>query len=328
MPLHDSDPLDGSWKLGLDHFLPQMMLLLFPASHAEIDWSRAYQPLNAELQAILPAEETAKNRLADALYQVFRKDGSELRILLHFEVQNQPDPGLSKRMYVYNYRCFEKYGAEVFGYAILGDRNPKFRPGPFVSQLGNARLVYEYEVAKLLDHRIVDLEASENPAALLILAHHYTASSKRQQVRRRGFKIHLTRLLFRKGYSAEQSNQLFKVIDWMMRLGPEQAIIFTEEIVLLREEPAMSAYVNTFEWVFTQRGLKQGKQLGLEQGKQLGLEQGKRQGQQTLLRAQLVRRFGELPTWANDCLDRADSATVELWSLRLLDAAALEDVFA
>ncbi len=28
------DLYDGPWKLGIDDFLPQLMLLLFPASHA------------------------------------------------------------------------------------------------------------------------------------------------------------------------------------------------------------------------------------------------------------------------------------------------------
>ena len=327
MPLNESDDLDGSWKLGLDDFLPQLMLLLFPHSYAEIDWSRAYRPLNAELQAILPADETATRRFADALYQVFRRDGGELWIVLHFEVQNQPDPGLPKRMFVYNYRCFERYGAEVFGYAILGDRNPDYRPGPYVSRLGKCGLVYEYEVAKLLDHPIEDLEASDNPAALLLLAHHYTLRSKRRQTRRRGFKLHLTRLLFRKGYRLEQANSLFKVIDRMLRLEPEQAIIFTREVVVLREEPDMSDYVHTFEWVFThlgrEEGLEQGKKIGVEQGKKIGAEQG----QKRLLRAQLVRRFGKLPAWAEARLERAESETVERWSLQLLDAGSLEAVF-
>ncbi len=120
----------------MDEFLPQLMLFLFPASHAEIDWSRSYQPLNAELQKIFPEEEKARQRFADALYQVWRHDGREQWIILHLEVQSQPDPDLGRRMYVYSYRGFEKYRAEVFGYAILGDRNRSFRPGPYTWQLG------------------------------------------------------------------------------------------------------------------------------------------------------------------------------------------------
>jgi hypothetical protein len=323
----DVDPYDGSWKLGLDGFLPQVMLLLFPKAYSEIDWSRSYEPLNAELQAILPPEETSGRRFADALYKVWRHDGREQWIVLHFEVQTQPDPGLPLRMWVYGYRGFEKYQTEIFGFAILGDRNPGYRPGPYAWQLGNARLVYEYEVAKLLDHRVENLEASDNPAALLVLAHHYTMSSKNRPPSRRQYKLHLVRLLFRKGFGPEQADRIFKLLDRMMRLDREQAIIFTREVATLREEPEMSAYVHTFEWVFREQGIEEGKQIGkqigIEAGKQIGIEAGKLQ----MLRAQLVRRFGELPTWADSRLSAASGALLDQWSLQLLDASRLEDVF-
>ena len=316
MALNPADPYDGSWKLGLDGFLPQFMQLLFPDSHAEVDWSRSYQPLNSELQAILPAEEAASPRRADALYKVWRREGGERWLILHFEVQTQKDAGLARRMFVYAYRCFEKYGVETFGYAILGDRDPLFRPAPYVWKLGRARMAYEFEVAKLTEHSIGELEASDNPAALLVLAHRFTAATRNEQARRRRFKLHLTRLLFRKGYGVESSRELFKVIDWMMRLVPEQAIIFNREVAALRKDPSMSEYVLSIDPVFTR--------LHHEKGQREGIVEGQRR----LLRAQLVRRFGELPAWANERLAAAGQAAIERWSLQLLDAARLEDALA
>lgn len=82
----------------------------------------------------------------------------------------------------------------------------------------------------------------------------------------------------------------------------------------------MSAYVNTFEWYFTQRGIAK----GIEQGKQLGLQEGS----ERMLSSLLVRRFGELPGWVKARLADADADTLENWSLRVLDAKRLEDVFA
>lgn len=316
MALNPVDPYDGSWKLGLDSFLPQFMELLFPDSYAEVDWSRSYQPLNSELQAIMPAEEAASSRRADALYQVWRRDGSEQWLILHFEVQTQKDAALARRMFVYAYRCFEKYGVETFGYAILGDQDPLFRPAPYVWKLGRAGMSYEFEAAKLADHRIAELEASANPAALLVLAHRFTVATRNEQERRRHFKLHLTRLLFLKGHDVESSRELFKVIDWMMRLVPEQAIIFNREVVALRKDPSMSEYVLSIDPVFAR--------LSRQEGQREGVLEGKRQ----VLRAQLGRRFGELPAWASERLAAAEPGALERWSLQLLDAARLEDVFA
>jgi hypothetical protein len=266
--------------------------------------------------SILSFRPSCRRTRQRALYKVWRHDGREQWIVLHFEVQTQPDPDLAERMFVYAYRGFEKYRTEIFGFAILGDRRPDYRPGPYVWQLGKARLSYEYEVAKLLDHETEELEASDNPAALLVLAHHYTLGSRHRQPSRRRYKLHLVRLLFRKGFGHDQADKLFKLLDHMMRLDREQAIIFTTEVASLREEPEMSAYVHTFEWVFREQGIEEGKRMGIEKGKL------------QMLRSQLVRRFGELPTWAVSRLSDASADLLDRWSLQLLDAERLEDVFA
>ena len=47
-----------------------------------------------------------------------------------------------------------------------------------------------------------------------------------------------------------------------------------------------------------------------------------------LLQRQLVRRFGALPTEIVGRIGAANSAQLELWGDRVLDAASLEEVFA
>lgn len=56
------------------------------------------------------------------------------------------------------------------------------------------------------------------------------------------------------------------------------------------------------------------------------LEEGHQEGEKTLLRRQLERRFGLLPEWAHAQITAADTATVEQWGLRLLEARSLEEV--
>ena len=51
------------------------------------------------------------------------------------------------------------------------------------------------------------------------------------------------------------------------------------------------------------------------------------QGEVTLLRRQLERKFGPLPGWAAERLEEPSSAELELWADRVLDATALEEVF-
>lgn len=312
-PPAGADAYDGPWKAGLDYFLPQMMELLFPAAHAEIDWSRPIVPLNSELQSLMPGEESS-GRIADSLYQVVRLGGQEQWIVIHIEVQSSPDPDLAHRMFVYLCRCYEKYGAKVFGYSVLGDLQPGHRPKAFGWQLGEGRLLYRFETAKLLDFRprIAELERSDNPFALIVLAHLYTKETRSDQERRRACKLRLFRLLIERRYDRTRIEQLFLVIDWMMRLDDGQDIIFKQEARSFLEDGDMSAYVNTFE------------RLARIEGRQ----EGRLEGAALLLRTLLARRFGDLPGWAAEKLKTASAETIERWSLQMLDAGRLEDVFA
>ncbi|MFZ1640541.1 MAG: hypothetical protein WAV07_03705 [Candidatus Contendobacter sp.] len=51
------------------------------------------------------------------------------------------------------------------------------------------------------------------------------------------------------------------------------------------------------------------------------------QGQAKLVELLLRQRFGSLPEWAEARLRQADRAKLEIWALRVLSAASLEEVF-
>jgi hypothetical protein len=51
------------------------------------------------------------------------------------------------------------------------------------------------------------------------------------------------------------------------------------------------------------------------------------QGEIKLLRRQLARRFGPLPSWADERLEQASEAELEGWADRVLECRSLEDVF-
>lgn len=65
-----------------------------------------------------------------------------------------------------------------------------------------------------------------------------------------------------------------------------------------------------------------------ETWKQQWLQEGRQEGEAALLVRQLERRFGALPGWAKDRIASANTAALEEWGLRVLDATNLEDVLA
>ena len=63
-----------------------------------------------------------------------------------------------------------------------------------------------------------------------------------------------------------------------------------------------------------------------QEGEQRAEQRGEQRGEANLLRRLLERRFGVLPDWARDRIAAADSAALEEWGLRVLDAGSLDDV--
>ena len=63
------------------------------------------------------------------------------------------------------------------------------------------------------------------------------------------------------------------------------------------------------------------------QGMQKGLVQGRRQAQQNTLIRQIRHKFGRLPRARHQQLTQASSRQLAVWSLLVLDAATLDDLF-
>ena len=56
------------------------------------------------------------------------------------------------------------------------------------------------------------------------------------------------------------------------------------------------------------------------------LHEGRQQGELTVLRRQMVKRFGPIPDWATDRLAKCTIPELEELSERLLDARNLEEL--
>jgi len=76
-----------------------------------------------------------------------------------------------------------------------------------------------------------------------------------------------------------------------------------------------------------EEGRLEGRQQGRQEGRQEGRQQGRQEGESSLLRRQLVRRFGPLPAWVDARIEDANTSELEAWAFRILEADSLEAVF-
>ena len=111
---------DSPWKEILETYFKEFMVFFFPAANAEIAWEKGYEFLDKELQQVIREAEVGK-RLVDKLVKVWTQEGEQIWVLIHIEVQSQPELGFAERMFIYHYRIRELYNCPVASFAVLGD---------------------------------------------------------------------------------------------------------------------------------------------------------------------------------------------------------------
>src|SRR5947209_19238484 len=163
---------DSPWKEALDVYFEPFLALLFPGVHAQIDWSRGHESLDKEFQQVVREAELGR-RYVDKLVKVWTKEGIECWVLIHVEVQTAREAEFPRRMYVYNYRIFDRYNRPVASLAVLADDDPSWRPDEFRQSLFGCEAGIRFRPVKLLDFAAYEamMEASTNPFAKVVLAH-------------------------------------------------------------------------------------------------------------------------------------------------------------
>jgi hypothetical protein len=302
---------DSPWKDALTQYLPDCLALLLPDAHAAIDWERAYQFLDKELQQVAP-EAAVGRRLVDALVQVWRRDGSETWVLIHIEVQGQEEPDFARRMYGYYARIRDRFDHPVVSLAILTDERRRWRPDHFRDELWGCAVEFRFPIVKLADYRTrrAELERDPNPFAVVILAHLAAQETRSDTAGRASTKLTLIRRLYERGYSREQVIGLFRFIDWVLRLPTELDRAVWRQIQEEQEARGMP-YVTSFE------------RLAREEGREEGLREGLRRG----LALALEARFGAQGQTLIEELRRvADQAVLEQVAMRVGAGASIAEI--
>src|SRR5215218_8568473 len=161
--------LDGPWKEALDLYLQDAFAFFFPQAHVEIDWSINYEWMDKELQQVAP-EGDQGGQTVDKLVKVRLRDGQDVWVFIHLEIQSQHDPSFAQRMFRYHARLYDRYREEVISLAVLGDTRRGWRPDRFGYARWGCELGLTYPIVKLVDFDRATLEASANPCATVVLA--------------------------------------------------------------------------------------------------------------------------------------------------------------
>lgn len=184
----------------------------------------------------------------------------------------------------------------------------RWRPQTFSYRLFGCEMRLDFSVVKLNDYagRIADLLADPNPFALVTAAHLLTRKTRGNAARRHAEKWRLTRLLYLRNWDKQSIIDLYFVIDWMMRL-PEELEERLQRYVLILERKIIMRHISSME--------------------RFGMRKGELSGQVKMLTRLLSARFGYSRRDMRKRLTGASDEQLGEWSVRLLSAATLDDVF-
>jgi hypothetical protein len=299
---------DSAWKQAVELFFEEFMAFFFPGAHADIDWTAGFAFLDKELQQAARDAELGR-RYADVLVQVQQRAGGAAWVLVHVEVQGQPQAEFAERMYVYNYRLYDYHRKPVASLAVLADEQPGWRPSGFGYELWGCRAGLIFPAVKLLEYRQywTSLEKSDNPFATIVMAHLKAQETRHDPAERQIWKLWLTRRLYRLGYNRQKVIDLFRFIDWVLQLPEPQALAFWHEVREMEEEKRMQ-YVTSIE--------------------RIGLQQGLQQGEAAMVLRLLSRRFGEVPPGLAEQVRNAPSELMPELQDAILTASSLDEAAA
>ena len=302
----EKDEQDLPWKRVLTQYLQEAVEFFFPDVAQVVDWTKAPVFLDKEFGQIAPDAKRGR-RYADQLVQLHRKQGDPIVLLLHIEIQASPEKEFAERMFVYAIRIFDYFRQPAVSVAILCDANPNWRPSQYSFSLPQTALNFEFGTVKLIDYndRWAELEASQNPFAWVVMVQLKMLETKKDKPTRKIWKMRLARRLYESGYNQDEVLNLFRFLDWVLKLPKNLEAEFLQELTAYEEERRMP-YVTSME--------------------RIGIEKGIEKGERSMTLQQLTYKFGELPDPIVTEINSLSAQRVKVLGRALLDFGSVESL--
>ena len=306
---------------------PHMVRALFdgilPAGLREQVYLETLRPVSSNFTSA-----RQRDRQADCIWQVSRRGGDKFYLLILLEHQSEVDRIMSIRILGYTALLYE----DLVRRGTFKASSPLPAVLPVVLYSGPRRWRAPTQVSDLLEAAPAGLQDYQPQMRYLLLDEGLLVQKGNLPDQ------NLAALLFRLEHNQglEHSREMLQTV---LRLtqGSEFTelrkafFLWVQHVLLPRSLPAtinlppasdlseITAMLTTHtkDWSYYLR------QEGLEEGRQ----EGRQKGAASVLERQLARRFGPLPAGVIDRLRQADTVQIEAWSLNVLDAQTLEEVF-
>jgi predicted transposase/invertase (TIGR01784 family) len=294
---------DQLFKTLLEGLLQDFLDLFFPEAAARLDF-QTLAFVGKEVFANVPE---GRVREADVVARLKTREGEPEILLVHVEVQTEPESDFPRRMFQYYSVLRVHYGIPVFPIAVYLRNGPSSRIALYRESLFDQELlVFRYHALALA--RLPAEEYVETSPLGAALAALMAASRNRAHLR-----LSMLGRVAESALDEALKYLLVNVIETFFELSGEDA----EEYRRLLSGKEYRA-VQEVELTWAERLMEKGR----EEGRKEGTEEGMRR----MLLRQLTAKFGGLPQEAKASVGTMSSAELERLFDRVLTAATLDDL--
>jgi predicted transposase/invertase (TIGR01784 family) len=310
---------DQLFKTILEALLRDFLELFFPEAAARLDFE-TLRFVGKEVFANVP-EGTVRE--ADVIAKLQTREGKPELVLVHIEVQTEPESDFSRRMFEYYSVLRLHYGIPVFPVVVYLRHGPSSRVAEYRESLFEQELLlfryYTLALARLAAEEYV--ETSPLGAALAALM---AASRNRARLR-------LSMLERVVGSELDEALKylLVNVIETLFELSGEDAAEY-RRLISGKEYRAVQDVELTWADRLMKKGREEGREKGREEGREEGREQGRElgvlEGKREALLRQLTAKFGELTDETKARVEVMSSTDLDYVLDRVLTVTTLDEL--
>ncbi len=239
---------DQLWKLAFRNLMPQFVKFFFPKNYDEVNWDKDIIFLDKELQTI-QANSRPKNRIADVLVLLHLKNGQQLYIFLHIEIQGYFDKDFGFRVHQMCYRIEDKYGSTPAMLTVFTDDDPSFHPKEYRSETwGSGHLTFFNTYKVMENHPSTYADPDSIVSMIMETVYHSTHLKMKDDDDVMKLFLLIVRKLFSKGYSKEHIYLVIAFIQAHVKFGnSENYRIFEEKLVNMEQYEEIEDLVTFFD---------------------------------------------------------------------------------
>lgn len=258
----------------------------FASIDKKIDFSHAPEFLQQELHKLMMDDRKGKG-IVDQIVKVHLKDKSEKWILVHIEVQDNPEEDFPKRMFRYFYRILDRHQTEIYAIALITGPKQSVPKNYYHYSFHGTQLVYTYNVYQYDEKNLETLKKSANPFAHAIIAGIYAKKYKVDEEERAEVKKELLKQTLQRFAVNHQKSELYiealtYFINFLLRLPKhlDEEVYSDIKIFMNKEDLKMSTNMSERSPFLAELG----RRLGEEAAKEAAKEAIKEEKRETAIR--------------------------------------------